>query len=65
MRIKIISNGDIYGTQVIDPVSGERIEGVTKVEFVADGQSARVEAVVHIEGAQLDVLADATNNEDQ
>ena len=56
MKIKIVSDGT--STKVLDAHSGEELEGVQLVNFMAPADSAP-EAFLHVVGVQCEILVDA------
>jgi hypothetical protein len=58
MQIKIISDGTVQGTRVVDAVSGETIPGVQMVSFMASVDGVP-EALMHVVGVQCEILTDA------
>lgn len=59
MQIKIISDGTVYGTKVVNAETGEEIKGIGKVEWSVDAyaKSKLATAALHFVDVQVDVLA--------
>ena len=58
MRIKIRSNGTVWGTDVYDAESGTVMEGVTRIEFLADGHEGKITAVITVRDVEADIVTD-------
>lgn len=58
MRIKIVSDGTVAGTKVVDATTGEQLVGVQMVNFMAttDGDC---EAMLHVVGVQCEIVCAA------
>lgn len=57
MRIKIISKGTCGETEIINLDTGEALEGVRRVEWVADGKTEIAEAVLHLVDVPVEIIA--------
>jgi len=58
MRIKIRSNGTVWGTDVYDAESGTVMEGVTRIELLADGHEGKITAVITVRDIEADIVTD-------
>lgn len=58
-RVKIVSDGRSRGTQVL--VDGVKLYGVQRIELVADINSPRVDAILHVRGVEADVDVDGAD----
>lgn len=53
-KLKIVSDGFVSGTKVVDSVSGETIDGVTRIEFTIDAQGIYSEAKITIRNPEIE-----------
>ena len=58
MRVKIISDGTVTGTKVVDAKTGETVEGVDRVRFVADAAHDSIQAVIHVVNPEIEAAVD-------
>lgn len=59
MRIKVISDGNIEGTKVIDADTGKDIEFVQSVDLRIEAGAGPVKATLVVFPVELDVTAEA------
>ena len=53
MKIKIVSDGTVEGTKIINLVTGERLENITAIYWTGD--AAKGEVIAHINVAAVPV----------
>ena len=58
MKIKMVSDGTVLGTRVIDAETGNLVEWVTRVELVLDARDLP-RATLYVVGVEVDVITDA------
>jgi hypothetical protein len=57
MRLKIISNGKVMGTHVVNAETGEELENCTAVSFSIDVKSLTAKATVELVLAEAEIDA--------
>ncbi len=58
MKLSIISDGTTHKTEVIDTVSGQVLDNVTRIEIVADAKYNLVNAIIHLTDVALALQVD-------
>jgi len=59
MKIKIISDGTIEGTKVVSAKTGEEIESVTKIGWMAESGEIYSRAIIEIINVPVEIESDA------
>lgn len=58
MKIKIISDGTVDGTKIVDAQTGERLAGVQMINWMS-AVGGECEALMHVVGVQCEIVTDA------
>ena len=60
MRIKIVSDGTVHGTKIVNEDTGELLSGVQQVHWkVQAGDSVFAEATIHVINVPVEMSVDA------
>jgi hypothetical protein len=62
MKIKILSQGLPFGTQVVNAETGEGIENVTKVEWVADIKDSLCRCKIEVFQVPVEIEGEIQND---
>lgn len=57
MKLKIISDGTVAGTNVVNAETGETVEGVTYAEWNMHVEDGTSRACVFLSGVQIEAIA--------
>ena len=58
MRAKIISDGTVKGTKVVDVKSGRELENVTRLLVTADAAAGTIDATIFLTDVELEIFSD-------
>ena len=59
MKIKIVSDGTTWGTQVINAETGERLPNVTKIEISLDAKEATAKTTLTLISVPFEITTEA------
>jgi hypothetical protein len=65
MRVKIISDGTSLGTRVVDAETGEILEGIVGLSWVATARSDLTAATITLMGVPVELESDAISVTEQ
>ena len=57
MRLKILSDGTVGGSRLVDAATGEQIENVTFIELKIDPAQG-VKALIHFQMLEVDLMVE-------
>lgn len=59
MKIKIVSDGTVQGTTVVDAATGEKLSGVTSVTWSVDATKGYAEATLTVALVEIEAVVEA------